>query len=100
MFACRFRGNEQTEDEFTHLYSLKLIAFISLFYPVSYCLVLDYVRPLKLVCFSFGVDDQTGKLAVTRIGHFLLCLYADKAIEMGLLKSKVLCLLFPARVSF
>ena len=33
---------------------------------------------------------QEGKLAVTRIGRFLLCVYADKVVELGLLKNKVL----------
>jgi len=35
------------------------------------------------------VDCENGKLGVTRIGKFLLCMYADKAVEVGLLKAKV-----------
>eukprot|EP00823_Brevimastigomonas_motovehiculus_P007353 TRINITY_DN6389_c0_g1_i1.p1 TRINITY_DN6389_c0_g1~~TRINITY_DN6389_c0_g1_i1.p1 ORF type:complete len:161 (+),score=31.24 TRINITY_DN6389_c0_g1_i1:139-621(+) len=35
------------------------------------------------------ISCEDGKLAVTRISRFLLCLYADKSVEIGILKSKL-----------
>jgi len=35
------------------------------------------------------VDCEDGKLAVSKISKFLLCMYADKTVELGLLKTKI-----------
>jgi len=38
------------------------------------------------------IDCEEGKLAVARISKFLLCTYADKNVQLGLLKTKITAL--------